>query len=63
MQIFEPAPKGTRKVIVSTNLAETSVTIEGIGIDLFYVITFQYMLLILDLLKFERIIQDWALRL
>lgn len=30
MYIFEPAPKDTRKVIVSTNIAEASITIEGI---------------------------------
>lgn len=30
MYIFEPAPEQTRKVIVSTNIAEASVTIEGI---------------------------------
>ena len=30
MYIFEPAPEDTRKVIVSTNIAEASVTIEGI---------------------------------
>ena len=30
MAIFQPTPKGTRKIIVSTNIAETSVTIDGI---------------------------------
>ncbi|KAJ3761856.1 P-loop containing nucleoside triphosphate hydrolase protein [Lentinula raphanica] len=30
LAVFEPAEKGTRKVIVSTNIAEASVTIEGI---------------------------------
>lgn len=29
-KIFEPAPKGTRKVIVASNIAETSLTIDGI---------------------------------
>lgn len=29
-RIFEPAPKGSRKVILGTNIAETSVTIDGI---------------------------------
>ncbi len=29
-QIFDPPPRDTRKVIVSTNIAEASVTIEGI---------------------------------
>lgn len=30
MYVFEPAPENTRKVIFSTNIAEASVTIEGI---------------------------------
>jgi len=30
MKIFEPTPYNKRKVIVSTNLAETSITIEGV---------------------------------
>lgn len=29
-RIFEPAPEGTRKVIVATNIAETSLTVDGI---------------------------------
>lgn len=29
-KIFEPTPKGARKVVLATNIAETSVTIEGI---------------------------------
>lgn len=29
-KIFEPAAKGTRKVIVATNIAETSLTVDGI---------------------------------
>ena len=30
MKIFEPAPYGRRKVIASTNVAETGLTIEGV---------------------------------
>lgn len=33
-RIFEPAPPGTRKVVIATNIAETSLTIDGI----FYVV-------------------------
>ena len=29
-KIFEPAPPGSRKVVIATNIAETSVTIDGI---------------------------------
>lgn len=29
-RIFDPAPPGTRKVVIATNIAETSVTIDGI---------------------------------
>lgn len=30
LRIFQPTPRYTRKVIVSTNIAEASVTLEGI---------------------------------
>lgn len=33
-KIFEPAPPGARKVVIATNIAETSITIDGI----FYVV-------------------------
>ncbi len=29
-KIFDPPPPGTRKVVIATNLAETSITIDGI---------------------------------
>lgn len=30
MKVFEAAPPGTRKVVLATNIAETSITINGI---------------------------------
>lgn len=29
-KIFEPTPEGSRKVVLATNIAETSITIEGV---------------------------------
>lgn len=63
MYVFHPAPQGTRKVVISTNIAETSVTITGIK----YVIdggmvksrTF-HPSTGLELLKVQRISQEQA---
>ena len=30
MLIFDPTPQGSRKVVIATNIAEASLTIEGI---------------------------------
>lgn len=30
-RIFEPTPPGARKIVLATNIAETSLTIDGIG--------------------------------
>ena len=31
-KIFEPTPQGARKVVLATNIAETSLTIDGIKV-------------------------------
>jgi ATP-dependent RNA helicase DDX35 len=30
IKVFEPTPRYTRKIVIATNIAETSVTVEGI---------------------------------
>jgi len=32
-KIFEPAPPGARKIVLSTNIAETSLTVDGIKVS------------------------------
>ena len=29
-RVFEPAPEGCRRIIVATNVAETSITVDGV---------------------------------
>lgn len=63
LKAFEPTPKGARKVIVSTNIAETSVTIHGIKfvIDAGMVKIKSYNASSgLDILKVERVSQAQA---
>ncbi|KAG1733058.1 uncharacterized protein EDB91DRAFT_654139 [Suillus paluster] len=31
VEVFEPMPDDARKVMLATNIAETSITIEGVG--------------------------------
>ena len=33
-RIFEETPKGARKIVLATNIAETSLTIDGIKVTL-----------------------------
>lgn len=35
-KIFETTPPGARKVVIATNIAETSLTIDGIKVDRWY---------------------------
>ena len=30
IHVFQPVPEGTRKVVIATNIAETSVTVPGV---------------------------------
>lgn len=45
LKAFRPAPKGYRKVIFSTNVAETSVTISGIVYGKFIIHKTNFLLL------------------
>jgi hypothetical protein len=36
LKAFDSAPHGTRKVVISTNIAEASITIPGIAYGMFY---------------------------
>ncbi|MRA94267.1 ATP-dependent RNA helicase HrpB, partial [Bacillus thuringiensis] len=63
LKVFHPTPKGSRKVIVSTNIAETSVTIHGIKhvIDSGMVKAKSYKAASgLDLLRVQRVSQAQA---
>ncbi|KAI0240506.1 ATP-dependent RNA helicase DHX33 [Lamellibrachia satsuma] len=63
MKVFQPTPKGSRKVIVSTNIAETSVTIHDIKhvIDTGMVKAKSYNAASgLDLLRVQRVSQAQA---
>ncbi|KAK3583916.1 hypothetical protein CHS0354_033701 [Potamilus streckersoni] len=65
MRVFQPTPEGCRKVVVATNIAETSVTIQGIKfvIDSGMVKAKVYNPNSgLDLLKVVRVAKDQALQ-
>lgn len=63
MTVFQPTPEGTRKVIISTNIAETSITISGVKyvIDCGMVKVRTYQPTTgLEMLKVQRISQEQA---
>ena len=51
-KIFDPAPEGARKCIVSTNIAETSLTVDGI----LYVIDSGYCKMKVSFISYPQII-------
>jgi HrpA-like RNA helicase len=41
MKVFERTPRNTRKIVVATNIAETSITINGIVYSKYLTILFK----------------------